>query len=179
MDLQIKSIDDHIIDRLLEREGSEFTDDPLDRGGATKYGITQRSWNTYLSRILPVIELPVHVRDLTEPQARDFYRVMYVEPCAWIDEPTLRELVIDTAVHCGAKRAVSWLQYAALCRDIDGIVGPETRRMVNTAYAQKLAATHRHLIDLRENHYIDLCVRNPSQLRFLKGWMSRLREFRL
>lgn len=175
MDTQIKSIDDHLIDGILSREGATFTDDPLDHGGATKFGITQRAWMSYLQQhVRPGTPLPAHVAEITEPMAREFYRVMYVAPLAWIDDVLVRELVIDSSINCGATRAVKWLQRAANCVAIDGIIGPETRKRVN---ATMPAALMDALFAQRMDHYIDICVREPAQLRFLKGWWHRLREF--
>jgi lysozyme family protein len=178
MDLQIRSVNDLLIDRIIEREGSTFTDDPADRGGATKYGITQHAWEEYCKRYISTLPHVASVRDLDEPRAREFYWWMYVEPLAWIDDVLLRELMIDSAVNCGAMRATKWLQRAASCIAIDGVIGPETRMKVNSATVSQLCAIHRSVIDQREDHYINLCVRDPSQLRFLKGWMRRLRELR-
>jgi hypothetical protein len=36
----------------------------------------------------------------------------------------------------------------------------------------------RLVIDQREDHYLDLVVKDPTQLRFIKGWMRRLRTMR-
>lgn len=37
-----------IVDDILRREGSTFTDRPNDRGGPTKYGVTQTAWDDYV-----------------------------------------------------------------------------------------------------------------------------------
>lgn len=182
--MTIRSIEDLMIDDILEREGSEFTNDPLDRGGATKFGITQRSWERYLNAGSAGnrLTLPSFVRDITEPEAREFYAVTYYRPLAWINDIELRELVLDSAVNCGADRAVKWLQRASSCLAIDGVIGPETRMRVNefgnATRGIDAGPLRRMVIDQREDHYIDVCKRDPSQLRFLSGWMKRLRMLR-
>jgi lysozyme family protein len=172
----IRSIEDLMIDDIIEREGSVFTDDPVDRGGATKYGITQKSWLIYRAQLRIAQDVPEHVRDIDEPHARHFYAVMFYRPLEWIDDLELRELVLDSAVNCGASRAAKWLQRAASCTAIDGVFGPETRRRVNVDMNADIL--RRLVIDQREDHYLDLVVKDPTQLRFIKGWMRRLRTMR-
>lgn len=180
MTATIRSIEDLMIDDILEREGSEFTNDPLDRGGATKFGITQRTWTQYVN-LFP-LAAPIDVANITEPEARKFYAVMYYRPLAWINDIELRELVLDSAVNCGAELAVKWLQRASSCLAIDGVIGPETRMRVNefgnATRGIDAGPLRRMVIDQREDHYIAVCKRDPSQLRFLSGWMKRLRMLR-
>jgi lysozyme family protein len=174
---QIKSIDDLMINAILKREGSTFTDDPADRGGATKYGITQRAWTEAL-RTQHVIDRGVlDVRDLTEQLAREFYRAMYVQPLAWIDDLELRELVIDCAVNHGAERAVKWMQRAAGCMAVDGVIGPETRKLVNTFPARTLRAL---ILIARFKFYAQIATDQmpmDPDAKFLRGWINRACEF--
>lgn len=176
MDTQIRSVDDLIIDSIIEREGDMFTDDPLDRGGATKYGITQKSWGAYIDpdkRLFP-LSWPAHVRDITEVHARKFYHVMYVAPLNWIEDAPLRELVIDSAVNCGAERVTKWLQRAAMCTVADGVIGPETRRRVHERGA---AIIYSLVLIARFKHYAAIVHRDPTQARFIEGWINRACEF--
>lgn len=175
MDAQIKPIDELLIDDIIEREGDQFTDDPADRGGATKYGITQRSWDKYTQQHISKLPHVAYVRDLDELRAREFYRVMYVQPLAWIDDLALRELVLDSAVNCGAERVVKWLQRASGCIAVDGIIGPETRARVNN-YGNPTALYPLILI-ARFKHYAKLVKTDPTQLRFIEGWVNRACEF--
>ncbi len=162
--------DDEIIDGILRREGSTFTDRSDDRGGSTKYGITQRTWDEYRNRFT---DEPTSVADITEPDARLFYSSMYVRPLSWIVEFGLRELVIDCAVNHGATRAVKWLQEAAGVK-ADGIIGPMTRAAVNTGSPFML---HADVLRTRLCFYADIVVSDPSQLSNLRGWINRACEF--
>lgn len=175
MDTQIRSLDDLLIDAILAREGSTFTDDPADRGGATKFGITQRAWDLYIDRVtMRTVMLPHLVHDITEDQARAFYATCYVAPLAWINDIRLRDLMVDSAVNCGADRSTKWLQRAAACTAIDGVIGPETRKLVNSRDARGLV---RAVVEQRVEHYINLVVADPAQLKFLRGWWFRVKEF--
>src|SRR5690606_41674791 len=57
-----------IIDDIIRREGTAYTEHPSDRGGATKYGITQSTWDDYWmwQYAEDGSELPANVRDITE-----------------------------------------------------------------------------------------------------------------
>ena len=173
MDAQIRSLDDLLIDGILAREGETFTNDPADRGGATRFGITQGAWDEYI-KVPGRVFRALHVAQLTEDEAREFYRVCYVAPLAWIDDVHLRDLVIDSAVNCGADRTTKWLQRAAACTAIDGVIGPETRKLVNSRDARGLICA---VVEQRVEHYINLVVAQPSQLKFLRGWWFRVKEF--
>lgn len=162
--------EDEIITDILASEGDRFTDDPIDRGGATKYGVTQRSWDNYCTRFFPALR-GVSVEHLTEDAARKFYAAMYVRPLAWIEDIQLRALVVDSAVQHGAPRAVKWLQSAALVPP-DGIVGPTTRFAVNNRDGLFF-----DVFGTRMEFYADILARDPTQTKWARGWFKRLRRF--
>lgn len=160
-----------IIDDILRREGSTFTNDPVDRGGATKFGITQARWDDYVAK--DPSRAPCRlVEALTEPWARAFYDAEYVAPFDWIENDELAKLVIDSAVQHGVVRVTRWLQLAVGVTP-DGHIGPVTRGAVNgvcpSPYAQVLRT--------RLQFYADIVARDPTQAKFLRGWINRCCEF--
>lgn len=162
--------EDEIISRILRREGSEYTNNLNDRGGATKYGITQRAWDDYVSKD------PAHaptrtVDSLTEPMAREFYRSEYMDKFRWINDPALLDLAVDCAVNHGTMRAIRWLQ-ASVGASVDGVIGPMTMESVNLN-ADKC---YREVLRTRFNHYARLST-SPGQIMFLVGWINRACEF--
>lgn len=142
---------------LMTWEGTVYENDPDDAGGATKYGIDQRSHPR------------VNIRGLTLAQARDIY---LDETWHHLDAeelpPGVGEVVCNIAVNCGKGKAVEWLQ-AAVKAKVDGWFGPETLRLSKAANAAMLCAA---LLDRTEQYY-----RGISKLRknkkFLKGWLNR------
>jgi lysozyme family protein len=167
---------DQIVDAIIRREGGDqYTDRPSDRGGPTKFGITQRAWNHYLSTFIPVIGYPMHVRDLTLEKAREFYEREHVAPFAWIADDSLRELAIDSSVNHGRGRATKWLQQSAKVT-LDGVIGPKTRAAVNT----RPGAVYVALLRLRFAFYAliasDQLPADPD-LPNLRGWINRACEF--
>lgn len=87
---------DDAIGPLLAREGG-FVDNPADRGGATKFGISQRAH--------PGLD----IANLTEADARAIYRREYWDGIG-ADKlpPAMRELAFDSAVNHG----VGWTRQA-------------------------------------------------------------------
>lgn len=172
----------NIVDDILRREGAKFTDDPKDRGGPTKYGITQTSWDDYVAKD-PSHAPASDVRAITEPMARDFYEAEYIKPFAWIGNEGLRSLVIDSAVQHGKPRAVRWLQRAAGAAE-DGLIGPQTKARVTLdnsenpdLLAQHYNALYQRVLVTRIRFYGEIVKLSPSMSRFIEGWLTRVCEF--
>ena len=160
-----------IIDELIRREGDKFTNDPVDKGGPTKYGITQATLSRYLGRPATVAE----VQALSEDTARNIYATMYIEEpgFARIQNEHLRELLVDCGVNHGPSRPIRWLQAAVGARP-DGVLGRGTSVLTNTASAKVVFAK---VLCERLRFYEDLDDNDPSQERFQDGWTNRCCEF--
>ena len=65
---------DQILDDVIRREGS-YVHDPQDRGGPTKYGITQRTLRAWRGQAVTAED----VRQVTRDEARAIYRRRYVD----------------------------------------------------------------------------------------------------
>lgn len=159
-----------IIDDILRREGSDYTNHPADRGGPTKFGIT-------LGKLTEVRghATAANVEALTEAEARAIYEQEYiVKPgFAGIKDDSLRELVVDTGVNSGPSRAARWLQEAA-GETADGRIGPKTLAAVN---AMDAAALYRKVLASRVRFIGRLIADDPKQAVFAAGWANRLAEF--
>jgi lysozyme family protein len=161
---------DDVIDDIIRREGG-YVDHPADRGGPTKYGITQATLSAWRGR--PVT--PDDVEALTVEEARRIYRTLYIDKpgFAALPEP-LRGLMVDTAVHSGVKTAVRLLQKALGGPAMDGVLGPVTMAAVQDTnhawlYRKMLAERIRYLGEV-------ITVRQANAV-FAKGWMARVAEF--
>lgn len=159
------------IDDIIRREGAAYTDHPADRGGPTKWGITQATLAAY--RKIPVT--PFDVAALTEADARATYAELFIRRPRFdqIDDERLRALVIDCGVNHGVGRAAKWLQAVAGVPK-DGVLGPVTMEAVNALPATIL---HRRIIALRIKFYGRLITDDPKQAAFAAGWMARAAEF--
>lgn len=160
---------DRLLEDILLREGSAYTDDPVDLGGPTKYGITQATLSAYRGRQVAAWE----VAGLTRAEALEIYRGRYVRPFEFIPDDNLLDLVVDSGVNHGVGRAAKWLQAAAGV-ETDGAIGPKTRAAVLARAPQTLYAA---VLATRARFYGRIITDNPSQARFAAGWMNRLAGF--
>ena len=163
--------DDDIIAEVIQSEGSEYTDIPGDRGGPTKYGIT-------LSTLIRVrgSATAADVEALTEGDARGIYRHTYIQAPHFdaITDTGLRALVVDWGVTSGPHPASVALQ-SAVCVKQDGILGPITFAAINSG---NTAAIFSSVLNRREAFYRADAAVDPSQRKFLAGWLNRCERFR-
>ena len=163
---------DQIIDGLIEREGG-YVHDPVDRGGPTNYGITQRTLRAWRGQAV----IPGDVRAMTQSEARAIYRQRYVDAPGFAKLPDpLRAQVVDDGVLSGPRQAVKDLQRAIGGVTVDGRLGPKTRAALTR---RGVAAVHAQLIQVRAARIGRIVHRDPSQARFLKGWLTRITAFAL
>ncbi|MCM3419035.1 glycoside hydrolase family 108 protein [Sphingopyxis alaskensis] len=184
---------------LLKTEGG-FVDDPVDRGGTTKYGISLRFLVSEGAIDLDEdgrkdFDLDsdgdidgFDIRKLTRGDAKFLYH-----HCFWkrIDADNLPrpvgEMMFDQAVNAGIGSARRLLQLAInRCLEraasappklkVDGIVGKRSHDAMNWVLRwgalgmPALVDAFRVEVRLR---YRAIAERNPSQKRFLKGWLAR------
>ena len=174
---------DAIIARILDREGDEFTDHPADRGGPTKYGITMPILRKFLDREPTIGDM----KSLTPERAIRIYRQFFVMLPGFdrIEDPELREQVIDAGVHMSPGWAARRLQEIVGVK-ADGIVGPITLKAVN--FAGNTNGLANSFVRRRADKYVrivqnDLIKRygrdefEKMQAVFLAGWMRRALEF--
>jgi lysozyme family protein len=163
--------DDDIITGILQREGKQFTNNPLDRQGPTKYGVTQATLSGYLGRPATMQD----VQTLDEATARAVYKKLYIIDPRFnlITDDALRVAAIDWGVNSGPETAIHALQ-AAVGVSQDGILGPATAAAINSA-----SQTHLLLVlsKARAVFIARLCQRDPRQLEFLGGWTIRVWSF--
>lgn len=165
-----------VIDAILVREGSEYTNNPDDKGGPTKWGITQKTLSQYLGR--PATE--DEVRNMTRDMAVEIYKALYINPFMYLPSmsPRLLGLLVDSAVQHGVKRAMGWLQ-SSIGADADGIVGPGTLQRWSP-YAngtRDVNAVYVEVLKTRIKFYAKIIHDNPSQATFANGWFARVCEF--
>lgn len=173
-----------MIARLIEhREGRAPTDDPDDRGGPTRYGITRAAleeWN----RLVPERRIADAGR-VDEDAAAEIYDRVYLRHyrIAEIADALLRESVFDAAVNQGPAVAVRLLQGAMLDAGIGGIaldgrLGPVTLGKLNAAPRAVLVMIAELFVDRRRRRYDALIAGNPGQAKFRNGWYRRAEAFR-
>ena len=156
-----------VIDRVIANEGgSKVTNDPDDGGGRTQYGISERAnpeaWAD---------------EQVTEKEAKEIYLRKYV---IWpgfnklpVSHQRLQAQLIDYGVHSGPQLAIQKLQ-AILGVKIDGVLGPVTLRAIERTDPILL---NNRLVHTRVKMIGQVVSRNPSQLKYLNGFLSRALDF--
>jgi lysozyme family protein len=149
------------VEKILIAEGG-YINDPLDKGGETKYGISKRSY--------PEID----IKSLTKEKAMDIYRRDFWQNYGGINSQDIAEAAFHIAVNCGCGIANRVLQQAAndcgAGLTVDGAFGAKTLAAINTAPESWLLAE----IKLRWlAHYVAIVERNKSQIKYLLGWTKR------
>jgi lysozyme family protein len=164
---------------VLKWEGG-VSNDPADRGGLTKWGVTQATYDRYRkAKGLPLQS----VVKMTEPEMREIYWRFYWQPVKG-DEFAypLALAVFDTGVNMGVGTAIKLLQRAindllpqAKWIAVDGVLGEQTLRAAKSLDPKRLAL---QLCARREERYRAIVRANPTQQKFLRGWLNRLNDLR-
>lgn len=150
---------------IAQEGGDRIVEDPHDRGGVTKYGIASKH------------NPGVDVRNLSYEGAVGIYRAKYWEGphIDRIKDNALAAVVFDLCVMSGDNIAVKSLQKAANIHGAslaeDGALGPKTAAAVNSLPAPRLINSFAWLNGIRLARF---AIKNPSQQRFLVGWLNRL-----
>lgn len=187
--------------KLLGIEGG-FVNDPVDRGGATKFGVSLRFLVTegkidFNHDGFADFDLDMDgdidgrdIRLLTVGDALWIYHYYFWKPleCDSFAVP-IGEMLFDQAVNGGAGSAKKLLQRAInACAahlpgrqrlTVDGALGAETRDLMENVLKhpalgmEVLAEAYRSAARRR---YRAIVVEDPRQGRFLKGWLRRANE---
>ena len=152
-----------LIDTLQNRKACGYTNDPVDPGGETKFGIAKNA------------NLNVDVTRLTWDQAINIYYDKYWLAGSCDKLPSrVAALHFDACVNNGISRANKMLQ-AAIGVTQDGDIGPITIQQVSKMNDIVLCEK---LCDARLSFYKNIVSNNPSQVKYINGWTRRVEEMR-
>jgi lysozyme family protein len=156
--------------KTLHFEGG-YANDAADHGGKTMYGITEAVARGYGYK--------GEMRSLPLDFAKKIYKSGYWDVNQLDRFPQLlAENVFDCGVNCGVTVAAKMLQ-KVVGVTVDGIIGGRTLRVLGEILSEhgEKALIFAYL-DEREAKYKRICAANPSQNKFLKGWLLRCRKLR-
>lgn len=152
-----------------DRRATGYVNDPADTGGETKFGVAKNA------------NPELNITKMTYDAAKRVYYKKYwlAGDCADIAlfAPKLAMLHFDGCVNHGNGRAARMLQ-EAVGATIDGDIGPKSLEAIKIACAApggELAVCEKVLM-LRESFYLKIVERNPSQKKFLNGWLNRISD---
>ena len=171
---------EEIIKGIIHREGG-YINHPNDRGGPTKYGITQRTLSRYYGYNASIED----VKNLDKSVAYDIYeRDYYRAPGIDKIPEQLQSIVTDASVLYGPRRAIKFLQnivneaaFGPIA--VDGALGPNTKKTANIAYEEMGPYFVNAYVEERIMFCERIVANNPSQAVFLKGWTNRANKFRV
>jgi lysozyme family protein len=162
---------------VLAREGGK-SDDPKDRGGRTAYGVTQKVYDQYLAEKGAA---KADVWTIPPADVAAIYRSGYWDAIHGDDlcaaSPEVALATFDAAVNHGPGRAVRMLQKALGAKE-DGQVGPKTLEALHLAAATGYPRVLRRMLAARDLFFRRIVAGDPSQERFLKGWLNRVNHVR-
>lgn len=153
-----------LIDTAAHRKAVGYVNDPADRGGETKFGVAQSANPT------------ISITKLDWEGAKQVYFQKY-----WIagkcDKLPARVAILhfDGCVNHGIQRANTFLQRAVGVQ-ADGVVGPITIAKISMLNDVQVCNS---ICDQRELFYRQIVANNPSQGKFLNGWLRRITEMRI
>lgn len=172
-----------LIETLIIREG-DYVNDPTDRGGKTKFGITEavardNDYNGDIEHLSYNVAFSIYEKRYWQP--------LKLDHIAAINQPLALQL-FDFGVNSGVSTASKALQktlnvlnrQGALYSDIkaDGILGSKTL----VALKQFIAVRHLEGVTLlaeiirgqRISFCVDIAVNDPSQEKYQFGWLKRI-----
>lgn len=168
---------DKLIPHIIKWEGgSKFTNDPLDRGGATKYGITIGTLQGL--KYDTNRDGKVTVDDVKSLQLEDFKKILKKQYWnRWqadkINNQSLANLLVDWTWGSGVNGIK--IPQRLLGVPADGIVGDKTINALNSANQRYI---YNKVWEARKDFYLKIVKNNPSQSKWLKGWLNRLNDLK-
>ena len=121
---------------------------------------------------------PYDVQTLEEKQANEIYRALYWNPLCLgrIKSQAIANAIMSMGVNFGIKAAATSAQRAfgvvgGVGIIVDGSMGEITARAINSVNDERFL--FEYFKDC-QRRYIDICVKNPTQVVFLRGWMNRV-----
>ena len=147
-------------EKLLGHEGG-YVNHKDDRGGATRYGVTEA--------VAREVGYRGDMRELPLDLAQRIYKDRYWDAVQAEHLPAdIRYAVFDAAVNSGVVQAAKWLQRACGVKD-DGVIGPQTIRAANALHPEGLK---RKMLAQRLRFMATLA----NWPAFGRGWANRISD---
>lgn len=164
----MSSFDDACL--VVQKHEGGYSNDPDDHGGATNFGITMKDLATFRGHGVTEDD----VKNMKFDEAKLIYKAFYwdVMKLDQIYDSKLQTIFLDQGILHGPQSCIRIIQ-RVMKMPSDGIMGPLTIGAVNFTNSKIFA---KKFIFWLQNSYVDICVNEPSQLRFLKGWIARTQD---
>ena len=168
---------DSAFNYMLKNEGG-FVNDSADKGGATKYGVSLTLMRQMFKNGSIWLDLnkdgTIDEKDvmiLTLEDAKLVYFKEFWRPLASLSRFFVVQIMIkifDTAVNIGVRNAIKLVQRVIGTQE-DGVIGKDT---ISKCVVFKGDFISKY-VEFLVKFYANIAVKNPTQLRFLNGWINR------
>ena len=152
--------------------GSKYTETPGDLGGPTKYGITLKEWQQHgydknNDNLINATDVKmISYDDALKLCKEEYWDVFRADD---IKNQSIAAAIVDFAYNCG--RSMGKRIQTIVGAKADGVFGPLTISKINNYPNQE--ELFNKIQEARKNRYLAIVRANPSQNKFLKGWMNR------
>lgn len=155
---------------ILRWEGG-FVNDPDDSGGATMKGVTLATFRKFYGANKTIDDL----KRITEAQWLHIFKTGYWDVFRGddIDNQSVANMCVDWLYNSGTV-AIKRVQKIVGVAD-DGIVGDKTIAAIN---ARPVGPLFEQIKAARIAFVETIARNNPSQRKFLQGWLNRINSFR-
>lgn len=159
---------------VLENEGITFTNDPMDAGGPTKFGVTLKAYEQFVGHTCSAQV----IQALTLVDVTAFYYHTFWKPlgCYRMKNKAIATAIFDTGVLYGPGRAGLLAQQtlnlcdASISLKLDGKLGDKSIEQLDQVNQQNFL-DHFHTLVLLE---IESIISNkPQNMKFAQGWTNR------
>ena len=163
-----------MLPHILKYEGG-YVNHPDDRGGATNFGVTQKTYDEYRTKNNKPYQDVLHIKQ--EEINLIYFDYWRAASCDKIEKshPYTAGAVFDCSINSGPKQAIRILQKVLKASPVDGIVGNIT---LDRLHSKSDIILIQEYNDARQDFFIDLVINRPNQIVFLKGWLRRLNHLR-
>jgi lysozyme family protein len=164
---------------LIDREGG-YVDNPADRGGPTRYGITQATARAHGYKG-DMASLPQATA--AQIYRADYWTVVHFDLVSAL-APRVAEQMFDIGVNCGQGTAVTMLQRAlnvlfGSALKTDGVISPGGSSLATLkSYLAQRSGNDDETVLLemiacfQGERYAELVERNAAQRAFIYGWIA-------
>ena len=172
-----------LINLILKSEGGYVNLESLDSGGETYRGISRNNFPNWIGwEILDNIENKSRGQIFDIPELNNYVFIFYIDhfynklKIDDIKDLHISAHLLDQSVNSGNSVGVKCLQRAVntlipVPLTVDGAIGPNTIQEANNCNPKTLLSA---LEEERRKFYRSIVERNPSQEKFLKGWLNRV-----
>lgn len=155
---------------ILKWEGG-YVNDPDDKGGATNRGVTLATFRHYYGSEKTAAQL----RNLTNHQWLTIFKDGYWD--RWKADQILNQNLANILVDWVWASGVHGIKIPQRLLNVeaDGKVGPITLTALNSKEPEPF---FKEIQAARIKFVENICEKDPTQLKFLKGWINRINDLK-